>query len=283
VKVAVGGNSVIQMDAAITHGNSGGPVFNGAGEVIGMATFGSIEGNQMVQGFNFAVPSNVARGYLPSTATLEPGMFNRTWGRALDSYYGGDYAAAITGFDEAIRIMPNLPDATTLRLNAMQAQDRAEESTSSGGGLSGIPDWAILAAVAVGGLLVVSGLLSRRTATAGGGTQAGGSARRTPAAAASRNGGMHLIAQAGALAGNRFSLSGSGVKIGRDPTVCQVVLSDSSVSREHALVSAVDGGYVVKNLSGTNPTYVNDRPIQEATLQNGDRIKIGASTFTLEA
>ncbi|MEZ4414225.1 MAG: trypsin-like peptidase domain-containing protein [Gemmatimonadota bacterium] len=283
VKVAVGGNSVIQMDAAITHGNSGGPVFNGDGEVIGMATFGSIEGNQMVQGFNFAVPSNVARGYLPANATLEPGMFDRTWDRALDSYYARDYAAAISGFDEAIRILPNLPDAATLRLNSMQARDRGEGT--SGGGSSRIPTWMILAAVALGGLLVVSGLMSRRAAAPGGGTSpgragAGRAARSTPSA----NGGpAHLIAQAGSLAGNRFSITGAGVKIGRDPAVCQVVLSDSSVSREHALVVASDGGYVVKNLSGTNPTYVNDRPIQEATLKSGDRIKVGASIFSLEA
>lgn len=287
VKVAVGGNSVIQMDAAITHGNSGGPVFNGQGEVVGMATFGSIQGNQMVQGFNFAVPSNVARGYLPATAAPTEGMFDRTWTRALDAYYGGDYGAAIASFDEAARILPDLPDASTLRLNAMQARDRGEgtSSTGGGGGGGGIPTWAILAAVAVGGLLVFSGLASKRRAAPVGGAPASAGAARPgngrPAAASAKS--AHLVAQAGSLAGNRFTVTGAGVKIGRDPAVCQVVLSDSSVSREHAVVLSTGDGFVVKNLSGTNPTYVNDRPIQEATLKSGDRIKVGGSIFSLEA
>ena len=41
----------LQLDASINHGNSGGPVFNGRGEVIGIAT-GLIEGKP---GINFAI------------------------------------------------------------------------------------------------------------------------------------------------------------------------------------------------------------------------------------
>jgi S1-C subfamily serine protease len=51
---------VIQTDAAIIQGNSGGPVFDDRGQVIGAATFTSLQGEQVVQGFNFlleAAPS----------------------------------------------------------------------------------------------------------------------------------------------------------------------------------------------------------------------------------
>jgi serine protease Do len=61
-----GGLNVYQMDAQISHGNSGGPVFNDRGDVVGITTFGSIdtETGKLVQGFNFLVPIDAAREYL---------------------------------------------------------------------------------------------------------------------------------------------------------------------------------------------------------------------------
>jgi pSer/pThr/pTyr-binding forkhead associated (FHA) protein len=59
------------------------------------------------------------------------------------------------------------------------------------------------------------------------------------------------------------------------------------VSREHAVLTITgskngEASVFIKSLSGTNPTYVNDRAIQEATLKPGDRIKIGNSTLNYE-
>jgi S1-C subfamily serine protease len=55
-KEDIGGQRVIQTDAAIIQGNSGGPVFDDRGQVIGAATFTSTQGDQVVQGFNFLNP-----------------------------------------------------------------------------------------------------------------------------------------------------------------------------------------------------------------------------------
>src|SRR6476469_3731937 len=62
VQAPVGGYSipdVLQTDAALNPGNSGGPLFNIKGQVVGV-TFGGIPG-----GINFAVPSDIVRHIVP--------------------------------------------------------------------------------------------------------------------------------------------------------------------------------------------------------------------------
>jgi 2-alkenal reductase len=54
-------NNLLQTDAAINHGNSGGPVVNLAGQVIGINTM-VVRGNfSDAEGLGFAIPSNVAQ------------------------------------------------------------------------------------------------------------------------------------------------------------------------------------------------------------------------------
>jgi len=58
--VTGGGSKLIQTDAATNPGNSGGPLVNGRGQVIGVITFKLSES----EGLNFAVPINYVRGLL---------------------------------------------------------------------------------------------------------------------------------------------------------------------------------------------------------------------------
>jgi serine protease Do len=52
--------NVIQTDAALNHGNSGGALFNDKGEVVGIASYiASVSGGSM--GLGFAIPSNQVR------------------------------------------------------------------------------------------------------------------------------------------------------------------------------------------------------------------------------
>ncbi|MBO3464169.1 S1 family peptidase, partial [Aetokthonos hydrillicola] len=53
------GSPVLQISAPATHGNSGSPVLNDKGEVIGMVTFGSD-----VSGFTFIIPSETISQFL---------------------------------------------------------------------------------------------------------------------------------------------------------------------------------------------------------------------------
>ncbi|MDM8529164.1 trypsin-like peptidase domain-containing protein [Anaerolineales bacterium HSG24] len=55
---------LLQTDAAINHGNSGGPVINLAGQVVGINTMvvrGDFRGSDEAQGLGFAIPSNIAQ------------------------------------------------------------------------------------------------------------------------------------------------------------------------------------------------------------------------------
>lgn len=65
-KEMAGGWNVLQTDAAIHGGNSGGPLFNENGEVVGINTFimrDDVTGSQ-VAGMNFAIPISIAKQFL---------------------------------------------------------------------------------------------------------------------------------------------------------------------------------------------------------------------------
>ncbi|MDR2797688.1 MAG: S1C family serine protease [Treponema sp.] len=64
---------VIQVDAAINHGNSGGPVVDKEGRLVGIAFAGA----EQYQGLNFAVPAERLAAALP--AMMQEGKAERPW------------------------------------------------------------------------------------------------------------------------------------------------------------------------------------------------------------
>ena len=64
---------LIQTDAAISPGNSGGPLVNRCGEVVAVNTLGSTAG----QNINFSIPADTVREYLPQL--VEHGRIIRAW------------------------------------------------------------------------------------------------------------------------------------------------------------------------------------------------------------
>lgn len=87
-----------------------------------------------------------------------------------------------------------------------------------------------------------------------------------------------LIYPAGQDLGKRFELTGSTVTIGRVPD-CTIQIDRDSVSRKHARLERDGGGWKVYDQGSTNGTYVNDRPIAEYQLCDGDLLKIGSTIF----
>ena len=109
IKKSIGGWRVIQMDAIISHGSSGSPVCNDHGEVIGLATFGSLEQNKaaLASGFNFAIPSSIILEYLDSSG-IKPKLSKATlvFNEALKLFYDQFYSKALDKFEQVKKLNP---------------------------------------------------------------------------------------------------------------------------------------------------------------------------------
>jgi len=112
IKKSVGGWPVIQTDATISYGSSGGPVCNHQGEVIGLATFGSLEQatGELVSGFNFAIPVSLVQDYIDS-ARIKPRMGEVTelFNEGLEMYYKEYYRNALRKFEGAEKLNKSYP------------------------------------------------------------------------------------------------------------------------------------------------------------------------------
>ncbi len=87
-----------------------------------------------------------------------------------------------------------------------------------------------------------------------------------------------LIYPASSQMGKRYTLTQDAVIIGRINN-CEIPVDLDSVSRRHAIIERRNDGIFISDLDSTNGTYVNQRPVQEHRLSDGDQIKIGNAIF----
>ena len=116
-KQDIGGQRVIQTDAAIIQGNSGGPVFDDRGQIIGAATFTSLQGEQVVQGFNFLIPVETIQEAARRAGVMPKGdsMFTRLWNHGVDLYIRDLHYRAYRNMSAANQIHPGFPDVERVR------------------------------------------------------------------------------------------------------------------------------------------------------------------------
>jgi len=287
VKADYKGMPVLQSDAAVSPGNSGGPAFNEAGEVIGMTTFGP----SGAVGLNFFVPINTALEFVHSVGVPpQQGLFDKLWADALDTYDAGKCEAAKPKLQSVLNVMPNEPDAQRL---VAAAEKCASEEGVMGRAMDGS---SVLLYGAVGVVVVMIALLvmmrkgspKPAAAVATGSPQVApppyvppgvGSGTRVepPAPAPERSFGTVQVT-AGSLSGKRFPITKAGLLIGTDASKCQIVVSEDNISREHAWIVPVENSVVVIDRGSTNGTYINsvESPrVSKVGLQNGDRVYLG--------
>ena len=113
-RLDVNERKILQTDAPISWGNSGGPAFNVRGEVIGLATFisTSLEGDQAIQGFNFLIPIDTIQA-MAQKIGLTPtpdSPFTRAWDQAVEALIEGRYRDALAHAEAADKLVPGLID-----------------------------------------------------------------------------------------------------------------------------------------------------------------------------
>jgi hypothetical protein len=305
LKYDLNGTPVLQTDANMARGSSGGPAFNAAGEVIGVATFGSSDGSGTTAGFNFLVPINTANEFVRRAgATSRTSLFDQLWAEALDLYDRKKYKAAIAKCDEVLRILERQPDVVSLQNESLEKRstrwmDRAFE------------DWGVVlygvlaAALLLGGAAAWFALKPAKTtvarpsqaavappkaepaAVAAAAVASGGTASKSTASDAKSYG--SLLCTSGEHLGRRFPLDVKGLLIGRDGGKCQILLSDETASKEHAWIVPLNDGVFVIDNGSSNGTYLNSTEtarVKKMKLNHGDKIfigKKGAAAFTYQS
>jgi hypothetical protein len=286
------GTPLIQTNTNINHGNSGGPAFDGAGRVIGIATFGKKEA-----GFNFLVPVSTAMEFVRQ-AGAEParGAFDKTWHAALDAYLDEDWSRAHTLSNQALEIIPGQPEALKLASQAA-AREPSEPFLHKARMTPGAYGFMAIAA----SLVLVSGLVLWLALHKSSSTAPPAPVERIAIPASSSIDGARIVdassnhasrkeeafgmlhVTGGPLSGNRFPIPKAGLLIGRDPTKCSVVLPDDSISREHAWFVPLDNGVAVIDRKSANGIFVNSvdsAPIDKVILRHGDRVYLGKQNKT---
>ena len=90
-----------------------------------------------------------------------------------------------------------------------------------------------------------------------------------------------LEAISGPLEGTTFPITEGELSIGREPCN-QISLLDSLVSRRHCVIRKDAQGFLIQDLDSRNSTFVNNLPVKERLLADGDQIRVGKSILVFQ-
>ena len=90
-----------------------------------------------------------------------------------------------------------------------------------------------------------------------------------------------LVILNGAARGMELEIDRARVTFGRGPGV-DFAFEDATMSREHAALEFVAGGFRIRDLASTNGTQVNDANIAMLDLKGGEHITAGDHTFQFQ-
>jgi S1-C subfamily serine protease len=269
IKRNIANTPVFQSNVGIYQGNSGGPAVNRNGEVIAISTWGRSD----AESIKFLVPINVDKSFLADAKVpinLQ-GEFDKHYRASLDAAQDGKWTEASSELASANGLFPHSPDLmhfqrdTERALQSMPLWRKHPVATAGAGGAA---------------LLLALGLTLpriRRPRIAADmlkvTTERVVSPSSAPPGAPQMLGKLTILN--GPRAGERFGLGGSGIRIGRESAMCEIVLENPKVSRLHAEVVSIDGKVLLIDRNSSNGTYVNDQKIDKRFLKDGDIIYFG--------
>ncbi len=91
-----------------------------------------------------------------------------------------------------------------------------------------------------------------------------------------------VTAKAGYTRGASWLLDAKPLIIGRSYR-CDIVVDDSTVSRQHCRIQRVDEGLHLEDLGSRNPALVEGMPQENIVLQIGDEFSVGRAVFLVTA
>ncbi len=149
------GVPVLQIDAPVAPGSSGGPVINDQFEVIGMVTFGNVSSDQSASSFSFAIRTSTIREFIGEAGVAnEQGQVNELYRKGLDFLWQGEYRRAMLQFEEVQRLFPQHSEIERL------IQDSQQLMSSTAGGNSMM--WLGAGVVAIAAAGAAYGLTQRK-------------------------------------------------------------------------------------------------------------------------
>ncbi len=292
---------VIQTNAEITGGNSGGPACNSKGEVIGITTYSGEE-----QGFNFLLPINLAIPYLTQFSIRnEQTQLDILYQEALELFWNQHYSQAIKIFNKVLELSPGHQYATNYIKQAEEEIEEGNDITSTTATEAGETVTSKQSITATSESLVKTSITSEKTQVKLHtvpyiiiGVSLAFSAiliaviyprkrdrLRKPKSTTLSPEGIQtvynpiLTCLEGMDKNQHFTLTSSPQSIGRQLDN-DIVINDSEVSRNHAKISYDGINYFIQDLNSTNGTVVNGKKISEKTLlTKGTKIEIGETTL----
>jgi hypothetical protein len=242
-RTTIDGLKVYQIDASINSGNSGGPLFNEFGQVIGINFLKSY--GVGIQGIGFAIQSDEL---LPELDKL-----------------GISYRKASTGGqpDAPIAIVPSTP-STPVQIPEIETIPQEEDHTPS------LLFIAIGIAIVLSVIAIIVALTKRGKEMARVTYTRGRDAitRNRPGNRALRENlpkaGTRpvLLGISGIFAGNEIRMGNDPIAIGRDPKQCQLVFPGDAtgIGRIHCMVrfDKTRGTFILEDRNSTNGTFLGN-------------------------